>query len=73
MIPVKVECYAGYKGDQRPVRFTLGERTCEVDSIDDQWYSPDATYFRVKASDGKVYVLRHNEGQDQWTLEAYLP
>ncbi len=71
MIAVKVECYAGYKGDQRPVRFTLGERTCEILAIDDQWYSPDAIYFRVKASDGNIYVLRHDEGQDQWTLEAY--
>ena len=71
MISVKVDCYSGYKGDQRPVRFTLGDRCYEVESIDDQWYSPDAVYFRVKASDGTIYVLRHDEGQDQWTLEAY--
>ena len=71
MIPVKVECYAGYKGDERPVRFTLGSRVIEVETVTDQWYSPDITYFRVHANDGKTYILKHNEGQDQWSLEVY--
>ncbi len=68
---VKVECYAGYRGDQRPVRFTLGLNTFEVREIEDQWYSPDARYFRVRAGDGCLYVLRHDEVGDQWTLEAF--
>ena len=71
MIHVKVECYSGYKRDERPLRFTLGKRTFEVIVQDDQWYSPDATYFRVKADDGNIYVLRHDEINDEWTLDAY--
>jgi hypothetical protein len=71
MSSIRVECYAGYRGDQRPVRFTLGERTYEVQDIEDQWYSPAAIYFRVKADDGNIYVLRHDEEQDQWTLEGF--
>jgi len=34
-------------------------------------YSPDATYFRVVADDGNYYVLRHDEGQDSWTLDGF--
>ena len=71
MIRVNVECYSGYKSDQRPVRFTLGDQTHEVEAVQDQWYSPSAIYFRVKASDGNIYILRHEEPQDQWTLEAF--
>jgi hypothetical protein len=71
MSSIRVECYAGYRGDERPVRFTLGERTYEVQDIEDQWYSPAAIYFRVKADDGNIYVLRHDEMQDQWTLEGF--
>jgi len=71
MSPIQVQCYAGYRGDQRPVRFALGERTYEVRDIEDQWYSPAAMYFRVQADDGNVYVLRHDEIQDQWTLEGF--
>ena len=71
MIGVKVECSSGYKKDERPLRFVMGKRLFEVVAVDDQWYSPDAIYFRVKADDGNLYVLRHDEAQDQWRLEAY--
>ena len=71
MRETRVECYAGQRGDERPVRFSLGLETFEVLSIEDRWYSPDAEYFRVRASDGNTYVLRHSAGQDLWTLEAF--
>lgn len=71
MIPVRVECYSGFKGDERPVRFIIGDRTFEIVDIDDRWYSPDAIYFRVHADDGNVYLLRHDEIQDIWSLEAF--
>ena len=70
---VQVDCYAGYRGDQRPLRFTLAGRCYEVREITDQWYSPGAYYLRVVAEDGNLYVLRHEEGpgEEGWTLEAY--
>ncbi len=68
---IQVECYSGYKADERPVRFRLGERWMEVEDVQDRWYDPDATFFRVKAGDGATYVLRHAEIADLWTLEAY--
>jgi len=71
MTTMRVECYAGYRGDERPVRFTLGERTYNVREVEDRWYSPEAVFFRVLADDGNVYVLRHNEAQECWTLEGF--
>jgi len=68
---VRVECYAGYRADQRPVRFELRGHPFEVREVDDQWYSPDATYFRVLADDGNFYVLRHEESKDVWTLDGF--
>jgi hypothetical protein len=68
---VTVECYAGHRADERPLRFTLGERRYEVTEVDDQWYSPEAKYFRVRADDGNLYVLRHDERLDEWTLEGF--
>ena len=68
---LRVECYAGYRAGQRPMRFILGERTLEVREIEDQWYSPDAMYFRVLADDGNTYVIRHDEAEDRWSLEAF--
>ena len=68
---VQVETYSGHKGDERPLRFRLGERWLGVDDVVDRWYDPDAIYFRVKADDGSMYILRHDERADAWTLEAF--
>ncbi len=70
---LRVECYAGYKADEKPRRFFVGDRPYDVIEVLDQWYGPDDTWFRVKAGDGNVYVLRHTDtGQlDVWTLESF--
>lgn len=68
---VRVETYSGYKADERPVRFRLGERDLEVVAVEDRWYSPGETYFRVLTDDGDRYVLRHIEAQDVWSLCAF--
>jgi hypothetical protein len=68
---LKVECYAGYRADQRPVRIVLRDRILEVVDVRDQWYGPSARYFRVLASDGNLYVIRHDEESDGWDLTAF--
>ena len=70
---LRVECYAGYKGDQRPRLFYMDGRRFEVRVLLDTWYGPDDEYFRVLADDGNTYVLRHRhtELEDRWTLEAF--
>ncbi len=70
---LKVECYSGYKGEERPVRFQLDGQDHVVEEVLEQWHSPDATYFRVRSDDGNVYVLRHSVSpqEDVWTLESF--
>jgi len=68
---LRVECYSGHKADERPVKFWLGDDVLFIESIEDQWYGPDAVYFRVSADDGNIYVLGHNERTDEWTLESF--
>lgn len=70
---VRVESYAGYKADQRPLRFYLDEHAYEVEEVLDQWYDPDAIYFRVRAHDGNFYILchHHQPNQEVWTLESF--
>lgn len=70
-VAVTVNCYAGHRADERPLRFTLSGRSYEVAEVDDQWYSPGAKYFRLRADDGNLYVLRHDERQDVWRLEGF--
>ncbi|SPF42297.1 conserved hypothetical protein [Candidatus Sulfopaludibacter sp. SbA4] len=59
------------KADERPLRFRLGDRWYQVEEVLDRWYDPDAIYFRVRADDRDLYVLRHSAPEDVWTLEAY--
>jgi len=70
-VNVVVECRAGYKADERPVRFRLGEQVLQVEEVEDRWYSPGETFFRVRVSGGDRYVLRHQEAQDTWSLEGF--
>ena len=66
---MRVECYAGLKADERPVRFWLDDREYEVKEITDQWYEPEDTFFKVRAGDG-WYVLRVSR-DGEWALSAF--
>ena len=68
---VQVESYSGYKADERPVRLKLRDGAREIVAIEDRWYSPGMTYFRVLVDDGDRYLLCHQEAQDVWTLTGY--
>ena len=69
-----VECYSGYKANERPLRFALvgtSARTYQIKEILDRWYGVDYHCFKVRAGDGNTYVLRHNEKEDRWTLDSF--
>ncbi len=68
---VTVEAYAGYKADERPQRFTLQGRSFDVQEIVDRWYGPDYAYFKVRAGDGNIYLLKHSPQEDAWSLEVF--
>jgi hypothetical protein len=68
---VRVDCYSGYKADERPMKLYLAGRALEITIVEDRWYSPGATFFRVVVEGGDRYVLRHDEAQDIWSLSAF--
>ena len=68
---IRVECYAGRIGDERPIKLWVGENVLFVESVEEQWHGPEAAYFRVRADDGNIYVVAHNESNDLWTLESF--
>lgn len=71
--PLQVHCYSGYKSDERPLSFEwLGVRR-SVEAILDRWYGPDYVHFKVRASDGAVYLLKHDERRDCWEIDTVAP
>ncbi|MBW8904833.1 MAG: hypothetical protein JF611_04030 [Betaproteobacteria bacterium] len=70
--PLRVECHAGYRGDEEPRAFTLGERRFAVEEIIDRWLEPRNRYFKVRADDGRTFILRHDSVADGWDLAALV-
>ena len=70
-LPVDVDCYAGYRGEETPRRLRLGDRLIEVDQVVDRWLAPDHRYFRVKTSAGETYILRHDGTSGGWELTVF--
>ncbi len=66
-----VECYAGYRGEETPRRFRLGNNRIEIETILDQWLAPDHRYFKVRGDDGAIYILRHDPKTWIWMLTFY--
>jgi len=68
---IKVECYAGHRGEEEPRRFWLGERLVEVAEILDRWLAPEHRYFKVRGDDGATYIVRHDASHDRWELTLF--
>jgi hypothetical protein len=71
-VKVKVECFRGRKGEERPVRFKLRDRDYMVEELLDHWDGSDGTLFKVRADDGNLYILcrRKAGGADEWSLQS---
>lgn len=71
LLKVRVECYAGYRGEETPRRFHMGSRTIEITEVIDRWLSPDHRYFKVLGDDGGTYILRHDVSTNSWELTLF--
>jgi len=72
---VAVECYSGYKANERPLAFTFEGRRWEVAEIVDRWYEgglraedPQVDYFKVRTVGGSLFLLRYVSLFDAWSL-----
>jgi hypothetical protein len=68
---IRVQCYAGHRGEEEPRAFDLGDRRLEVVEIIDRWLAPDHRYFKVQADDDNVYILRHDETAGEWEMTSF--
>ncbi len=68
---IRVECYAGYRGEETPRCFWLGAKKIEVQDVLDRWMAPDHRYFKVLGRDKAVYILRHDAVSWDWDLTFY--
>ena len=69
---IKVTAYSGYKANERPISFKWRDRTLQIQDIIDRWYGPGHDYFKVRADDGNIYIIRWDRYLDIWRLEKVL-
>jgi hypothetical protein len=65
---VRVVCYEGYRAEETPRAFLLGERRIEVVGILDQWRGEDHEYVKLDGSDGARYILRYDRSLEEWEI-----
>jgi hypothetical protein len=72
---IQVECYSGYKVNERPYAFTFKGRRWEIAEIVDRWYEsgldprePEVSYFKVRVMEGDVFMLRYLSLFDAWSI-----
>jgi hypothetical protein len=66
MSGIKVKCHAGYRGEEYPLHFEIGGRELVIEQILEQWREPLGRYFKVRASDGREYLLRQDIRSGDW-------
>jgi len=74
-VPIKVECYSGYKTDESPRSIIWNNQRFEVEEIVDQWYQasrdpviPASDYFKVRIADGRLFILWKDRESLAWYL-----
>ena len=68
---LKVECYTSSKLNERPVAFSLSNSRYKIEEIIDRWYGEGSRYFKIKADDDNIYLLKYDERMDSWEWVFY--
>jgi hypothetical protein len=68
---VNVKCYSGYKINERPISFSTHSREYKVLDIIDTWHGPDYAYFKLKADDNNIYILKCDERNNEWEITFF--
>ena len=68
---IRVDCYAGYRGEETPRFIRLADNKIEVIQVLDRWLAPDHRYFKLLGDDEATYIIRHDSVSGQWELVLY--
>ncbi len=67
--PTGVRSYSGYRADERPISFDFEGRELRVLTVLERSRGPDHQRFKVLAEDEMVYIVKHHEPTDMWTVK----
>jgi hypothetical protein len=70
-LTIRVECDTGFQGEQTPYRFYMGDKAIEIEDVIDRWLAPEYSYFKVRANEKDIYILRHDKLARRWELTMF--
>ena len=72
---IEVECYSGYKSNEKPLSFKCKGRYYRISEVIDRWYEGNIdskqsymNYFKVRTEDGAEHIMRYNALFDSWSI-----
>ena len=68
---IRVELEPGDHGIAIVERVHLDGRRIDIVETLDRWYGRDYCYFKVRAPDRNVYIVRLDETRDEWELTMF--
>ena len=66
-----VECRNDLQRGEIPVRFGWAGRMRVVTELIDCWEGDDDIYFRLRADDDAIYILRRNRDNGGWEIHFF--
>ncbi len=63
-----VECHSGYRYAVRPVALHWEGERLQVAELLGRWRIPEGIWFRVVATDDRVFDLRYDEAGGRWQI-----
>ncbi len=77
ILPIKVEAYAGYKAEERPVAFTADDKKYKIEEITERAVMEREgrrfVSFRVRTDRGGDTVrIYYYEDEDKWYIESKI-
>jgi len=73
---IQVDCYSGYRANERPIAFSYQEHRHEITETVDCWHEgsidptrPEIRYFKVKTGQGGIFILRYLSLFDAWSIK----
>jgi hypothetical protein len=68
---IQVETHETLRDPEQVHRLQFNGRGVEIVETADQWAGPDYRYFKVRDTDGNLYIVRHDEPRNEWELTMF--
>jgi len=64
----QVSCYAGYKGEERPLSFDFAGKKIHIKKVLRQWRDEEHDYFKIVSTERDKFLLSYSRYKHIWEI-----